>query len=75
MSAEVKSFSATKVEALNLRKSLQTEDNLSTALKHCFLFQGDISLTLHSIVALSPVHNDAACQEHLLSYYCSLMRL
>ena len=40
VSAEVKSFSATKVEALNLRKSLQTEDNLIGALKHCFLFQG-----------------------------------
>ena len=40
VSAEVKSFSATKVEALNLRKSLQTEDNLIGALRHCFLFQG-----------------------------------
>ncbi len=40
VSAEVKSFSHTKVEALNLRKSLQTEDNLIGALRHCFLFQG-----------------------------------
>ncbi|CAK0787226.1 hypothetical protein CVIRNUC_010442 [Coccomyxa viridis] len=42
VSAEVKSFSATKVEALNLRKSLQTEDNLIGALRHCFLFQGRV---------------------------------
>ena len=40
VSAEVKSFSATRVETLNLRKSLQTEDNLIGALRHCFLFQG-----------------------------------
>ena len=40
VSAEVMNFSHTKVEALNLRKSLQTEDNLIDVLRHCFLSQG-----------------------------------
>lgn len=54
VSAEVKSFSHTKVEALNLRKSLQTEDNLIGALRHCFLFQGlDDEQTRDVIAAMS----------------------
>ena len=40
VSAEVKSFSVSKLEALNVRKSFQTEDNLSAALEHCFLLKG-----------------------------------
>ena len=40
VSAEVKSFSAPKSAALNLRESFQTEGGLNAALKHCFLLQG-----------------------------------
>ena len=57
VSAEVKSFSATKVEALNLRKSLQTKDNLIGALRHCFLFQGktckSFSCSTHVLISLA----------------------
>lgn len=41
VSAEVKSFSISIAEARGLRKSLNTEDSLVDALKHCFLFQGE----------------------------------
>lgn len=52
VSAEVKSFSISIAEAKGLRKSLNTEDSLIDALKHCFLFQGESSLPSSSCFAI-----------------------
>jgi hypothetical protein len=41
-----------KNEALNLKRSLQTDDNLIGALRNCFLFQGRI---------------DSGCSKHVRS--------
>lgn len=52
VSAEVKSFSISVAEARGLRKSLNTEDSLVVALKHCFLFQGASSLRSSGCIAI-----------------------